>query len=131
MRDSPRVFEVYRRAVPTVHRFAGPGAAGPTGHIVDLGCGPGNMTRLLLERWPAAQVIGVDNSPDMLQKAKQLAVAGQMDFVNANISAWSPSGPVDLLFSNAALQWVSDHEHLIPRLAGLVGPGGTLAVQNA
>lgn len=65
----------------------------------------------------------------MLQKARQFASVGRLDFVNANISDWSPASRVDLLFSNAALQWVGDHEKLIPRLAGMVAPGGTLAVQ--
>ena len=97
--------------------------------IADLGCGPGHLTEALARRWPSAQVVGVDNSPEMLEQARQLARPGRLDFVNADIANWSPSKPLDLLVSNAALQWVADHESLIPRLAGMLAAGGTLAVQ--
>lgn len=96
---------------------------------VDLGCGPGNLTRTLCERWPQAQVLGVDSSQDMLEQARALAIPGRLDFVQANVHSWSPDRPVDLIVSNAALQWVSDHESLFPRLAKMLAPGGVLAVQ--
>jgi trans-aconitate 2-methyltransferase len=97
--------------------------------IADLGCGPGNLTRTLIDRWPKARVLGVDHSPEMLQQAKPLSVPGRLDFVQADIESWSPELPVDLIVSNAALQWVSDHEPLLTRLANMLAPGGTLAVQ--
>jgi trans-aconitate 2-methyltransferase len=97
--------------------------------IADLGCGPGLMTRVLADRWPSAHVVGVDNSPDMLAQAMPLAIPGRLEFVQADIADWRPSQPVDLLVSNAALQWVGDHEGLLIRLTGLLAPDGILAVQ--
>jgi trans-aconitate 2-methyltransferase len=96
---------------------------------VDLGCGPGELTCVLSERWPAARVLGIDNSPEMLTKAAAHAIPGRLEFVAADLATWKPAQPCDLLFSNAALQWVSDHEQLFARLVGLLAPGGTLAVQ--
>jgi trans-aconitate 2-methyltransferase len=95
----------------------------------DLGCGPGNLTRTLCERWPSALVVGVDNSPDMLEQARSLAVPGRLEFTLADIAAWSPAEPLDLIVSNAALHWVDAHAALLDRLAGLLGAKGTLAVQ--
>ena len=97
--------------------------------IVDLGCGTGEMTRLLAERWPQAHVLGVDDSSQMLEKASEYAIPGRLEFVRANISDWTTTQPIDLLFSNAALQWLPDHSQLFPRLTGLLAPRGTLAVQ--
>jgi trans-aconitate 2-methyltransferase len=97
--------------------------------VADLGCGPGNLTRTLPERWPAAQILGVDHSPEMLGQAHPLAIPGRLHFVQADIACWRPDQPVDLLVSNAALQWVPDHDVLIARLVELLSPGGTLAVQ--
>ncbi|QDT53233.1 Trans-aconitate 2-methyltransferase [Caulifigura coniformis] len=97
--------------------------------IVDLGCGTGEQTATLLNRWPEAHVLGLDSSPEMLAKSASFVRAGQIDFQSADISSWEPTGPVDILISNAALQWLPDHERLIPRLASHVAPGGTLAVQ--
>jgi trans-aconitate 2-methyltransferase len=97
--------------------------------IVDLGCGPGKLTWQLAERWPAARIIGVDNSPDMLKKAGPLAIAGRLEFVQADLATWTPPQPVDFIFSNAALHWIADHERLLARLTGWLAPGGTLAVQ--
>src|SRR5688572_28996804 len=97
--------------------------------IADLGCGPGNLTRTLTERWPAARVVGVDSSPDILEQAKPLSIPGRLHFVQADINSWSPEKPVDLIVSNAVLQWVSDHERLLARFARMLASGGTLAVQ--
>ncbi len=97
--------------------------------IVDLGCGPGTLTRTLAERWPAAQVLGVDNSPEMLAKAGSEAIPGRLSFEQADISAWTSDGPCDLIVSNAALQWIGDHERLLARLAEMLAPQGTLALQ--
>ena len=97
--------------------------------IVDLGCGAGAGARTLAERWPAARVVGVDNSEAMLACARPLAIPGRLEFVHGQIEGWTADRPVDLLVSNAACHWVSDHERLIPRLAGAVGPRGALAIQ--
>src|SRR2546423_13413312 len=80
--------------------------------ITDLGCGPGNLTRTLSERWSAARVVGVDNCPEMLEQARPLAIPGRLDFVQADIASWWPDKSVDLIVSNAALQWVSAHDVL-------------------
>jgi len=97
--------------------------------IADLGCGTGQLTRTLAERWPSARVVGVDNSSAMLEQARTLTVPGRLSFVQADIETWTPGEAVDLLVSNAALHWVADHESLLARLAGMLAPGGTLAVQ--
>jgi trans-aconitate 2-methyltransferase len=96
-------------------------------HVVDLGCGTGNVTALLRQAWPAARVTGVDASAAMLERAR--ASDAGVDWRQAEIAAWTPPAPVDLLFSNAALHWLPDHESLFPRLLGFVAPGGVLAVQ--
>jgi trans-aconitate 2-methyltransferase len=93
--------------------------------VYDLGCGAGNVTRFLAERWPAAAVTGVDGSPAMLARAAVPTVTWQQ----ADLGTWRPPRPADLLFSNAALHWLDDHEHLFPRLVTGVAPGGVLAVQ--
>jgi trans-aconitate 2-methyltransferase len=97
--------------------------------IVDLGCGPGHLTHALSERWPEARVLGIDNSASMLQQARPLAIPGRLEFELADIALWSPRDPVDLIVSNAALQWVRHHDRLLPGLAGMLATGGTLAVQ--
>jgi trans-aconitate 2-methyltransferase len=101
----------------------------PADFIADLGCGPGNLTCILVERWPGARVVGVDNSPAMLEQARPLTVPGRLGFVQADLTSWTPDKPVDLIVSNAALQWVPDHGGLLSRLAGMLLPGGTLAIQ--
>jgi trans-aconitate 2-methyltransferase len=97
--------------------------------IVDLGCGPGKLTRRLAERWPSAHVLGVDNSPEMLEKATQWAIPGRLEFVRAEIDEWTTDRPVDLIVSNAALHWIGDHEALITRLTAMLSRRGRLAVQ--
>jgi trans-aconitate 2-methyltransferase len=95
--------------------------------IIDLGCGPGNSTAPLCERWPKAAVTGLDASAEMLDEAR--AKHPGIDFVQGDIARWSPAEPYDLVFSNAALQWVGDHRRLVPRLFAAVAAGGALAVQ--
>ena len=98
--------------------------------VVDLGCGAGNVTRLLGMRWPDAAIVGVDNSATMLERARTaVADLPRITFVAAELDAWRPTAPVDLVFSNAALHWLPDHATLLPRLAATVGPAGVLAVQ--
>lgn len=94
---------------------------------VDLGCGPGNSTELIAARFPAARVTGVDNSEAMLDSAR-VRLPG-VPFELADIATWQPATPPDLIYANAALQWVPDHATLFPRLFALLAPGGVLAVQ--
>lgn len=95
--------------------------------VVDLGCGAGNLTPLMQQRWPQAKHIGVDSSPSMLAKAK--ADYPVAEFVEGDIATWKPAQPVDLIYSNAALHWLNDHETLIPGLLNGLKPGGWLAIQ--
>ncbi len=95
--------------------------------VVDLGCGPGNSTELLLERFPAAAVLGTDNSEAMLASARERLPACR--FLLSDIATWQPAEPPDLIYANAALHWVGNHEALIPRLFASLAPGGVLAVQ--
>jgi trans-aconitate 2-methyltransferase len=95
--------------------------------VADLGCGTGSLTQILVERWPGARIIGVDNSAEMLAKATP--IPGRLEFVRADIADWSPPQPLEVIVSNAALHWIRDHASLLSRLVGMLAPGGTLAVQ--
>lgn len=95
--------------------------------VVDLGCGTGNTTELLAERWPGADIAGVDNSAEMLAEAR--AEHPDSTWIDADIASWEPDAPLDVVYSNAALHWVDDHERLFPRLVGMLAAGGVLAVQ--
>jgi trans-aconitate 2-methyltransferase len=95
--------------------------------VFDLGCGAGQLTRLIANRWPNAAVTGVDNSPDMLSEAGR--EPSTVRWRQADIRTWSPTEPADLIYSNATLQWLDDHCQLFPRLVSFLNPGGCLAVQ--
>jgi len=97
--------------------------------VVDLGCGPGNSTELLAQRFPTAQVTGTDNSEAMLVSARERLPAARFEL--SDIATWAPreQEAPDLIYANASLQWVPDHEALIPRLFDALAPGGVLAVQ--
>jgi trans-aconitate 2-methyltransferase len=95
--------------------------------IVDLGCGPGNSTELLVARFPQAQVIGLDSSPDMLRKARERLP--DCIFVQGDIATWKPDSNTGLIFSNAVLQWLPDHQPVMRRLLEALPKGGVLAVQ--
>lgn len=95
--------------------------------IVDLGCGPGNSTQILRQRWPETRVLGVDNSPEMLKAA--VASYPDQEWLLADIASWQPAQSFDLIFSNATLQWLPDHKTLVRRLVSLVAPGGAFAFQ--
>ncbi|MDQ1627733.1 MAG: trans-aconitate 2-methyltransferase [Actinomycetota bacterium] len=100
--------------------------------IVDLGCGPGNMTVTLAERWPEASVEGVDSSAEMIERARTdhgAAADGRVRFTRADLRDWSPTDPVDLLMSNATFQWVPGHLELLAQLVAGVRPGGWFAFQ--
>jgi trans-aconitate 2-methyltransferase len=95
--------------------------------IYDLGCGSGEATRIIVERWPSATVYGIDNSEEMLAQAS--AEPAKIHWVNADIHKWAPDEAPDLIYSNATLHWVEDHQKLFPRLLGYLEAGGCLAVQ--
>jgi trans-aconitate 2-methyltransferase len=95
--------------------------------VADLGCGPGNSTSLLASRWPKADVEGIESSPEMIAEAKASGVRARWTL--ADVAQWQPQQRYDVIFSNATLQWLDDHAHLLPRLMGYVRDGGALAVQ--
>jgi trans-aconitate 2-methyltransferase len=100
----------------------------PGGRVVDLGCGTGELTRALHERTRARATLGLDSSREMLKRSAGRAGDG-LTFELGDIVEWAPSEPVDLVFSNAALHWIDDHDALLTRLTSAMSPGGQLAVQ--
>ena len=116
-----------QRSRPFHELVARVGAVAP-GRVVDLGCGDGSLTETLAARWPSAAVLGVDSSESMLAGAAARA-SDRLSFVLGEIQDWRPDGPVDVLMSNAALQWVPEHVRLLPRFVGALAPGGWLAIQ--
>jgi trans-aconitate 2-methyltransferase len=141
------------RARPFFDLLARVGAELP-GYVIDMGCGPGNLTALLAERWPSASVCGVDSSPQMIEAARQLAAAGTvrspepaaqpapsgsgavvasrapgLSFMLDDIRHWEPQSLPDVIVCNAVLQWVPDHRELLVRWAGQLAAHGWLAVQ--
>jgi len=95
--------------------------------ILDVGCGPGNSTAVLRARWPAARVTGMDSSPEMIERAR--ADYPQGEWTVADIREWRGDSRFQVVFSNATLHWIPDHENLIPRLFELASPGGVVAAQ--
>lgn len=114
-------------------RIPEPSGTGSPLRIADLGCGPGNVTALLAERWPTAHITGYDNSPDMLRSAAAHAGptpgGGQLSFAQADIGDWTPDTTHDLIVSNAALQWVRGHADSFKSWLDALSPGGVLAFQ--
>lgn len=99
----------------------------PARRIVDLGCGAGGLTALLADRWPEAETVGIDSSPEMLATARNDHPA--LDWRRDDIRTWRPDRRPDLIYSNAALHWTPDHARLFPRLVEALAPGGALAIQ--
>jgi trans-aconitate 2-methyltransferase len=137
----PEVYGTFadERSRPFVDLVARVGARDPR-FVVDLGCGDGSLTATLAARWPGASVVGVDSSASMLSGALtggEAAAGGEaagaaapgLEFRLGRIEDWVPERPVDVLVSNAALQWVPSHLELLPRLVGALAPGGWLAFQ--
>ena len=114
------------RGRPFVDLLARVAAADPR-TVVDLGCGPGNLTSLLAHRWPGAHVAGVDSSPEMIERAR--AAGSAIEYDVADLRDWQPPEPVEVLVSNATLQWVPGHLDLLPGLVERVAPGGWFAFQ--
>ena len=94
--------------------------------VYDLGAGTGSITEMLAGRWPGARVVGVDNSPEMLERAERI---DNLEWEKGDIGTWRPDEPCDLIFSNAALHWVDGHVELFQGLMASVSDGGLLAVQ--
>lgn len=99
-------------------------ATGPR-RVVDLGCGPGNLTETLGQRWPDAVIEAVDSSAEMVEAARQRGI----DAVVGDVSAWSPSDDTDVVISNATLHWIPEHADLVVRWAEALSPGSWLAFQ--
>ncbi len=95
--------------------------------VIDLGCGPGNSTAVLAQRWPRATITGLDSSPPMLAAARR--DFPQWQWIEGDIAAWTAERPFDVVFSNAAWQWVPDHARTIPRAFDQVAAGGAFAMQ--
>ncbi len=125
---NPALYARYEdeRTRPAAELLARVPLASPA-QVVDLGCGPGNSTELLVARWPHATVRGTDNSPAMLRAARERL--SEVQFEESDIATWRPARPVDVVYANAALQWVTGHGTLMPRLVEALVPGGVLAVQ--
>jgi trans-aconitate 2-methyltransferase len=111
------------------------GATAPS-YVVDLGCGPGQLTATMADRWPGAIVDGIDSSPEMISAAEQMLAAdpalgpgGRLSFRVGNLIDWQPDRPVDVIVSNAVLQWVPGHLGLLPAWTSALAAGGWLAFQ--
>ena len=98
--------------------------------VVDLGCGPGNLTATLSSRWPRAAVVGVDSSAEMLAKAAKLAQERPLlRFEQADIAGWTPAPDTDVVVTNAALQWVPGHQDMLPGWLAALRPGAWFGLQ--
>jgi len=95
--------------------------------VIDLGCGPGNSTEVLAERYPQANISGIDSSGDMIEAARRRLP--HLNFAVEDLQAWQDAGPFDVILANAVLQWVAHHEALLPALIAKLTRGGALAVQ--
>lgn len=126
----PTVYQAFaaERARPFHDLLAQVPAPGP-GVVVDIGCGPGSMTERLAQRWPFARVLGIDSSAEMIEAAQPREQPGRLEFARTDLREWEPSGPVDVLVSNAVLHWVPDHLSLLPTWIDWLSPGGWLAIQ--
>lgn len=129
----PRQYALFasHRGRPFTDLLARVGAAAPE-VVVDLGCGDGPLTLGLAQRWPDARIIGVDSSPEMLAAARAHDAGGRVEWVEAAAEEWSPAdvgAPVDVLVTNATLQWVPGHLDLLPGWVEQLAPGGWFAMQ--
>ena len=107
-----------------------PGNAARPGHaIYDLGCGAGNIARILAQRFPEAPVVGIDSSEEMLVKARAETTDSRVSFAKGDLRQFKPGLPPSILYSNAAYQWVTGHIELFPGLLKLLPSGGQMAIQ--
>ncbi len=95
--------------------------------VVDIGCGPGNSTSVLRNRWPNSQFSGIDSSQEMIDKAKN--DFPDVEWITGDVRSYNFASKYDVVFSNAAIQWMPDHKELVPKLFGIVKPKGALAIQ--
>jgi len=116
------------RALPFHHLVAAVAHLGPK-RVLDIGCGPGALTATLLERWPAADILGIDSSAEMIELACRRSVPDRLAFELADITVWTPDSRFDMVVSNACLHWIPDHRRLLPRLVSMLTDQGTLAFQ--
>lgn len=100
---------------------------GEARRAIDLGCGPGNSTEVLMDRFPEAGIAGLDSSPDMIAAARKRLP--RVAFAVADIASWSNTTTYDVILSNATLHWLPDHASLLPRLVSHLAEGGRLAIQ--
>lgn len=112
------------RARPFHELFARVGATFPRA-VADLGCGPGNLTELLAERWPQARIEALDSSPEMVAAARERGIDARV----ADVADWHPAPDIDVVVCNAVLQWIPAHPDLLRRWAAELAPGAWLAVQ--
>ncbi|WP_369824036.1 methyltransferase domain-containing protein [Frondihabitans sp. PAMC 28766] len=135
MRWSPTQYDLFteNRSTPffdlTARVRGSQTGAGPR-RVVDLGCGPGSLTRSLAERWPDAEVVGLDSSPDMIDAARaQTDLPPNLRFERGDIAQWTPGAEDDVIVSNAALQWVPTHRDLLPGWLAALPADGWFAMQ--
>src|SRR5579875_1737505 len=113
------------RARPFFDLVGRVGAEHP-GLVADLGCGPGELTATLADRWPEATVLGVDSSTAMIEAASETQPRPRLSFEIGDATEWTPAAPLDVLVANAVLQWLPDPLDVLARWAGLLAPGGWL-----
>ena len=125
---NPALYSAFReqRLQPALDLLARVPLEAPA-RVYDLGCGPGEVTRLMAERWPAAEITGLDSDKNMLEAAA--AEPSSVSWVQGDIAGFRATDAPGLIYSNAALNWVGAHETVFPRLVGMLAPGGVLAVQ--
>jgi trans-aconitate 2-methyltransferase len=116
------------RALPFHHLVAAVAHLQPA-RVLDVGCGPGALTATLLERWPGAEIRGIDDSTEMIELAKRRALTDRLSFELADVMEWLPEKPIELVLSNACFHWIEDHGRLLDHLVSLMTPSATLAFQ--
>lgn len=122
--------QVHLEDIRGTSSFGAGGGEGSDGLlVVDLGCGPGNLTASLVERWPGARVVGIDSSPQMIEAAQELA-GERLSFEVGDVREWTAApGSVDVIVSNATLHWIPEQLELLPGFVAALKPGGWLAIQ--
>ncbi|MDC0994057.1 methyltransferase domain-containing protein [bacterium] len=125
---NPNLYMKYgnERTQPSIDLVARIASSSPQ-EIIDLGCGPGNSTSILKNRWPNAMVAGLDSSEGMIKQARK--DYPNQEWIVGDISDWVADKEYDLIFSNAALQWIPEHQIVFPKLVGFLKDSGVLAVQ--
>ena len=130
---NPEQYEKFssNRRRPFVDLTLRVGASAPK-IVVDLGCGPGSLTLSLAQRWPQARIFGVDSSAEMLDQARRNDRLERVEWVRSDVESWDPvhvKAPIDVIITNALLQWVPSHRQLIPGWIRALAPHGWFAMQ--